>query len=71
MEIGGWKTRSMFHRYDVIDRSDGQDAMRKLDEHRRKNQAAEESRSAGTGSGTVGEPGPACDHDQNGGKFVD
>ena len=35
----------MFHRYDVIDRSDGQDAMRNLDEHRRKDQAAEESRS--------------------------
>ncbi len=31
MKIGGWRTRSMFDRYNIIDQSDIDDAMRKLD----------------------------------------
>ena len=31
MKIGGWKTRSMFDRYNIIDQSDIDDAMRKLE----------------------------------------
>jgi len=33
MKIGGWKTRSVFDRYNVIDRRDMANAIRQLEEH--------------------------------------
>lgn len=35
MEIGGWRTRSMFERYAIVSKSDKDDAMRKLQENRK------------------------------------
>jgi hypothetical protein len=35
MEIGGWKTRSVFDRYNIIDRRDMANAIRQLEQHER------------------------------------
>ena len=35
MEIGGWRTRSMFERYAIVSKSDKDDAMRKLEQSRK------------------------------------
>jgi len=32
MRIGGWKTRSVFQRYDIVDNRDIADAMKKLEQ---------------------------------------
>ncbi|MBZ5612996.1 MAG: hypothetical protein LAO23_03220 [Acidobacteriia bacterium] len=32
MQIGGWKTLSVFDRYNIVDQSDLQDAAKRLDE---------------------------------------
>jgi len=34
MEIGGWKTRSVFERYNIVDESDLREAAKKLDAKR-------------------------------------
>ncbi len=34
MKIGGWRTPSMFERYDIVDHSEMEDAMLKLSQHR-------------------------------------
>ena len=34
MQIGGWKTRSVFERYNIVDQSDVREAFRKLEQHR-------------------------------------
>jgi integrase len=36
MRIGGWKTRSVFDRYNIIDRRDMANAVRQLEEHEKK-----------------------------------
>jgi hypothetical protein len=35
MRIGGWKTRSIFDRYNIIDRRDMASAIRQLEQHER------------------------------------
>jgi hypothetical protein len=34
MKIGGWRTREVFERYNIIDQEDLEDAARRLDEKR-------------------------------------
>ncbi len=52
MRIAGWKTNSMFRRYDIVDGRDLKEAGRKMEEHRRE----ASKRATGTISGTtVGE----------------
>lgn len=36
MKICGWKTRAVFHRYNIVDHEDIADATRRLDEKRGK-----------------------------------
>ena len=36
MRIGGWKTRSVFQRYDIVDNRDIADAVRKLEQNEQK-----------------------------------
>jgi hypothetical protein len=36
MRIGGWKTHSVFDRYNIIDRRDVANAVRQLEEHEKK-----------------------------------
>ena len=49
MHIGGWKTASVFRRYDIVDQSDLADASRRIDD-RQKELATE----FGTSLGKVG-----------------
>ena len=44
MEIGGWKTRSVFERYNIVDESDLQEAAQKLDAKREERVKASEFR---------------------------
>jgi hypothetical protein len=39
MRVGGWKTRSVFERYNIIDQADIRDAMEKLENAQRKTSA--------------------------------
>jgi hypothetical protein len=35
MKIGGWKTASVFRRYDIVDQSDLADASRRIDDRQK------------------------------------
>ncbi len=41
MRVGGWRTRSIFERYNIVSQADQQDAMRKLEQHQAQNGKAE------------------------------
>lgn len=59
MRIGGWRTREVFERYNIVDHEDLVDAARRLDEKRERElleKAAEEARSAQK-SATEGQTG--------------
>jgi integrase len=43
MKIGGWRTRAVFERYNIVDEADLADAARRLDEKRELGQAASET----------------------------
>jgi hypothetical protein len=49
MNIAGWKTNSMFRRYDIVDGRDLKDAARRMEEHLR----ASSAHATGTISGTA------------------
>ena len=50
MKIAGWKTRSMFERYNIVDGRDLREAARRMEEHLK----SARGRAAGTITVTVG-----------------
>jgi hypothetical protein len=52
MKIGGWKTASIFRRYDIVDENDLQDAAAKIRQFREKIDFGESSTKVSTPNGS-------------------